>query len=97
MNQNEGFAMNLAYDARGPVGVASTNEEAYVAWNDSRNGTVDLPSEDAYFAKVIHEEVSASRGSGPAIKASSVLLGLAIGLVIAGLAVATVAGNARRT
>ncbi|MDQ3897747.1 MAG: glycoside hydrolase, partial [Actinomycetota bacterium] len=97
LNQNEGFAMNLNYDARGPVGVASTNEEAYIAWNDSRNGTFDLPTEDAYFAKVIHEEMAAGRGDGPAIKASSVLLGLAIGLVLAGLAVATVAGNSRRT
>jgi hypothetical protein len=98
MNQNEGFAMNLAYDARGPVGVASTDEEAYISWNDSRNGTVDLPSEDAYFSKVIHEEPSTGDGNGgSAVKGSSVLLGLAIGLVVAGLAVATVAGNARRT
>jgi hypothetical protein len=98
MNQNEGYAMNLIADLRGPVGVASTDEEAYVTWSDSRNGTVDLPTEDAYFAKVIHDEPGSDGGGGePAIKASSVLLGLAIGLVVAGLAVATVAGNARRT
>ncbi len=97
MNQNEGFAMNLAYDARGPIGVASTDEEAYIAWNDSRNGTFELPTEDSYFAKVIHEEVGPGGGGDPAIKASSVVLGLTIGLVIAGLAVATVAGNARRS
>jgi hypothetical protein len=96
MNQNEGFAMNLAYDLRGPIGVASTDEEAFVTWSDSRNGTFDLPTEDAYFAKVIHEEPEAGSGDGPAIKASSVVLGLTIGLVLAGLAVATVAGNARR-
>jgi hypothetical protein len=77
--------------------VASTNEEAYVSWNDSRNGTVELPSEDAYFAKVIHDEPSVGGGGEPAVKVSSLLLGLAIGLVIAGLAVATVAGNSRRT
>jgi hypothetical protein len=97
MNQNEGFAMNLAYDARGPIGVASTDEEAFIAWNDSRNGTVELPSEDSYFAKVIHEEVGGGDGGDPAIKTSSVFLGLAIGLVVAGLAVATVAGNSRRS
>ncbi|MGI8807030.1 MAG: hypothetical protein ACR2KK_04170 [Acidimicrobiales bacterium] len=96
MNQNEGFAMNPISDLRGPVGVASTDEEAYIAWSDSRNGHVDLPTEDAYFAKVVHEEPSAGDGGdGPAVKTSSVLLGLAIGLVLAGLAVATVAGNAR--
>ncbi|MGH9264142.1 MAG: sialidase family protein [Acidimicrobiales bacterium] len=97
MNQNEGFAMNLAYDLRGPIGVASTDEEAFVAWSDSRNGTFDLPTEDTYFAKVIHDEPEGGGGDGPAIKASSVLLGLTIGLVLAGLAVATVAANARRT
>ena len=98
MNQNEGFAMNPISDLRGPIGVASTNEEAFITWNDSRNGTVDLPTEDAYFAKVIHEEPSLDDGDdGSAIKGSSVLLGLAIGLVLAGLAVATVAGNSRRT
>jgi hypothetical protein len=97
MNQNEGYAMNLTADLRGPVGVASTNEEAFITWNDSRNGTVELPTEDAYFAKVIHEEPSlGDGGSDPAIKGSSVLLGLTIGLVLAGLAVATVAGNSRR-
>lgn len=92
MNQNEGFAMNRAYDLRSPVGVASTNEEAYVAWSDSRNGTFELPTEDAYFSKVIHsEKASAAARSEPVVKWSSVLLGLAIGLVVAGLAVSTVA------
>ena len=97
MNQFEGFAMNPAYDLRGPIGVASTDEEAFIAWSDPRNGTVDLPTEDTYFAKVIHEEPAPGGGDGPTIKMSSVLLGLTIGLVLAGLAVATVAGNARRT
>ncbi|HEV2759860.1 MAG TPA: sialidase family protein [Acidimicrobiales bacterium] len=96
MNQFEGFAMHPFYDVRGPIGVASTDEEAFITWNDPRNGTFDLPTEDAYFAKVIHDEPEAGGGDGPTIKTSSVLLGLAIGLVLAGLAVATVAGNSRR-
>lgn len=86
MNQFEGFAMNPAYDLRGPVGVASTNEEAYVAWSDSRNGAFELPTEDAYFATVAHDRPEAGDGD-PAVKTSSLLLGLAIGLVVAGLAV----------
>jgi hypothetical protein len=95
MNQNEGFSMNLAEDLRGPVGVASTDDQAYVTWSDSRNGNVDLPTDDAYFATVIHDDKAAAVKSEPAVKGSSVLLGLAIGLVLAGLAVATVAGNSR--
>ncbi|MDQ2827318.1 MAG: glycoside hydrolase, partial [Actinomycetota bacterium] len=98
MNQNEGYAMNPAYDLRGPIGVASTNDEAYVAWSDSRNGTVELPTEDAYFAKVIHRDVAAEAPKrAPAVKWSSVLLGLAAGLVLAGLAVSTVARRPRST
>ena len=97
MNQNEGFTMNLAEDLRGPIGVASTDDQAYVAWSDSRNGTFDLPTDDSYFATVVHDDKAAEVDEDSTIKGSSVLLGLAIGLVVAGLAVATVAGNARRT
>lgn len=96
MNQFEGFAMNLAYDLRGPVGVASTDDQAYVSWSDSRNGTFTLPTEDAYFSAVVHDDKAATAHREPAVKGSSVLLGLAIGLVVAGLAVATVAGNNSR-
>jgi hypothetical protein len=94
MNQNEGFAMNLADDLRGPVGVASTDDQAYVAWSDSRNGTFTLPTEDAYFGTVIQNDKAATTvRRESAVKGTSVLLGLAIGLVVAGLAVATVANN----
>ncbi len=85
MNQWEGVAMNPAYDLRGPIGVASTNEEAYVSWADSRNGTFDLPTEDVYFATVAHD--ARDSGDGDGIRASSLVLGLAIGLAVAGLAV----------
>ncbi len=97
MNQNEGFTMNLAEDLRGPVGVASTDEQAYVSWSDSRNGTLELPTDDSYFATVVHIDKATQVVKEPAVKGSSVLLGMAIGLVLAGLAVATVAGNSRRT
>jgi hypothetical protein len=86
MNQNEGFAMNLAYDLRGPVGVASTNEAAYVAWSDSRNGRVDLPQEDAYMSSILYDEPRAGGTSPGGVKAGSLVLGVAIGaLVAAGL------------
>ena len=96
MNQFEGFAMNPAYDLRGPVGVASTDDEAYVAWSDSRHGTFELPTEDTYFAAVTHEGAGGGNG-GPAVKASSLLLGLAVGLVVAGLAVLALSRRARRS
>lgn len=94
MNQWEGLGMHPYYDLRGPVGVGSTDEEAYVAWSDSRHGTFDLPTEDVYFGRVVHEELAAA-GDDPGVKTSSVLLGLAIGLVVAGLAVFGLSRRAR--
>lgn len=97
MNQFEGFAMHPAYDLRGPIGVASTNDETYVSRSDSRNGTFELPTEDVYFAKVIHGARAEPGERDGTVKASSLLLGLAIGLVVAGLAVLAVSRRARST
>jgi hypothetical protein len=93
MNQNEGYAMNLAYDLRGPVGIASTDDVAYVSWSDSRNGRVDLPTEDVYFGSVIHAE---PRQESTGVKAGSVLLGVAVGAVAAGLVFLVTARRLRR-
>lgn len=87
MNQFEGLAMNPAYDLRGPVGVASTEEQAVVAWSDSRNGAFELPTEDVYFATVVHEDTALESSDGSSFSAVSLGLGLAIGLAVAGLAV----------
>ncbi len=62
MNQNEGYVLNLAYDLRGPIGGASTDEAAYIGWSDSRSGRVDLPAEDAYVASVVHAVADDRRG-----------------------------------
>jgi len=96
MNQFEGLAMHPAYDLRGPVGVASTDEEAYIAWSDSRNGAFELPTEDAYFATVTHERAPAG-DTDPTVKTSSLLLGLAIGLAVAGLGVLALSRRAGST
>ncbi len=85
MNQNSGFALNLAYDLRPEIAVLATNTTTFVAWPDSRNGTFALPTEDTYIATVIHEQEPAGGDGG--LDLTSVALGLAVGLVIAGLAV----------
>jgi hypothetical protein len=93
MNQNEGFAMNLCCDLRGPVGVASTDEAAYVAWSDSRAGRMDLPQEDVYFASVIHAEPKVETSG---VRAGSVFLGTAIGAVVVSVLFLLVAAGLRR-
>ncbi len=41
-------------DVHAPVGLTSTDETAYLTWQDSRNGTNDGSAEDTYFATVRH-------------------------------------------
>ncbi|MGH9182531.1 MAG: sialidase family protein [Acidimicrobiales bacterium] len=82
MNQYEGYAFHPLQDLRGPMGVASTDRATLVAWADSRNGRVDLPTEDAYAATVAF---GPGEETEPAVKATSLGLGVAVGLVGAGL------------
>jgi len=85
MNQNSGFALNLAYDLRGPIGVASLDDVAYVVWPDSRSGSFNLPTEDTYMATMLFEEPTDDGGSP--LDGASVLLGLAMGLAGGGAAI----------
>lgn len=82
MNRDEGHTMNPRYDARAPMGLASTNTAAYVSWPDSRAGRPAMPVNDVYFAAVLHEPDTADDDG---VKVSSVVLGGTIGLAAAGL------------
>ncbi len=93
MNQNEGYVLNLAYDLRGPIGVASTNDAAYIGWSDSRSGRVDLPAEDAYVASIAH---AVDEGEDRSVQPLSVGLGVGIGLLVGGLAALVATRLARR-
>lgn len=95
MNKDEGYALNDDYDVRSPLGVASTDRAAYVAWPDSRAGHPLVPSDDTYFASIVHEREAAA--DEPTVKASSVGLGLAIGLLVAGIAAIAGAAAVRRS
>ncbi|HEX3542332.1 MAG TPA: hypothetical protein VHT75_18005 [Acidimicrobiales bacterium] len=39
------------YGVKGPLGITSTNNAAMIAWDDTRNGSVAVPSEDIYFTQ----------------------------------------------
>lgn len=39
-------------DVQGPIGLASTDRAAYVAWDDTRNGNERTMTQDIYFARV---------------------------------------------
>jgi hypothetical protein len=83
----------------GPLGLVSTNETAYVAWDDTRSGNEQTGDQDIYFtrvryapaAEVFGGEVSA--GISPWVAG---LLGAAIAVAIGGLVVVIGAQDIRR-
>lgn len=79
-NRHYGFFAGFS-GVRGPVGIASSNEAAYIAWEDTRNATADRPVVDTYFAAVQHAPV-ATTGAG----ALALVAAIAGGLVTAAMA-----------
>ncbi len=51
VDATEGATFNNM-DVRGPMGLASTDDVAYVAWADSRPSGDDSDAEDAYFSRI---------------------------------------------
>jgi hypothetical protein len=92
MNRKAGFTTNDQV-LFGPMGIASNDDEAYVAWGDSRSGTPDKPVEDAYFSAVVFEAPGTDAGTSPAVWA---LAGAAGALAIAGLLMVLVTVANRR-
>jgi hypothetical protein len=61
------------------VGVASTNEAVYFAWQDTRNGNRTTQAEDVYFA-ALELNGAAAQPSGASMPWGELGLGLALGL-----------------
>lgn len=69
------------------VGIASTNESVYFAWQDSRNGNADTHSEDIYFAslKLNGPVLAVAGGAGVpawAVAGAAVALGMGVAMII---------------
>lgn len=96
---NEGATFNNM-DVRGPVGLASTNEAAYVAWSDSRATTGEGDAEDAYFSAVRFPGAAEADAAGaPSADGSAWLwgvLGAGAALAVAGVLLLVGVGGARR-
>lgn len=76
------------YGLRGTIGIASTDDAAYVVWPDSRSGKADLDAEDAYLTRVRFSDDAIAGTAGDSSKAPWVALGAAIAVVLGGLALA---------
>lgn len=72
--------------AHAHVGLDSTEDTVYMAWQDTRNGDADTQAEDVYFASVHHGELGspAAASTGGQIPGWALLVaGLALGMGIA--------------
>ncbi|HEX3623712.1 MAG TPA: sialidase family protein [Acidimicrobiales bacterium] len=82
----------------GPVGLASTDEAAYVAWDDTRNGNPTSGTQDIYFTRARYAPPDRALASGGSRVSPVlwVLLGAAGALVLGGLALGAVVRWSRR-
>ncbi len=75
-------------DVRGPMGVASTDDAAYVTWADSRaTGAEPSDAEDAYFSRIRYADAPGlGTGAGEPNKVLWALLGAGAALALGGVA-----------
>jgi hypothetical protein len=76
------------YGLKGPIGLASTDYGALIAWDDTRNSVGDTQAQDIYFSRVrfpTQEQVFATTEATSDNKLLWALLGAAIALSITGL------------
>ena len=73
----------------GPIGIVSTDDVAYITWQDSRNGTNIGSADDTYFATVVFEEPGGSGGGddddgvpGPVLLGAGVALGMGVAMML---------------
>jgi hypothetical protein len=97
MNKNEGYTLSSSYGLMGPIGIASTDAAAHVAWGDSRRGTLQLPTEDYYFTSVVYdaEQLAGARSDDPERPAAWFALGAAVMLGILGAVLLVVSRRMR--
>jgi hypothetical protein len=87
-------------DIQGTLGVASTNEGAHIAWDDSRNGTELTNAQDIYFARVRLDETESYFSAGTPAAANDRLLsgvmGAALAIIVVGLLLLVATGRRAR-
>jgi len=76
------------YGLKGPIGIASTDGAAFIAWDDTRNSVRDTQAQDIYLGRVRFasgDHVFASQAPASDNKALWSLLGAAIALTVVGV------------
>jgi hypothetical protein len=78
----------------GPIGIASTDRAAHVAWGDSRRGTIQMPTEDYYFTSVVYD-ASTTKSEGSDNQAAYFVLGAVIMMGVVGAVLLVVSRRMR--
>jgi hypothetical protein len=76
------------YGLKGPIGLASGDHAAFIAWDDTRNSVGDTQAQDIYFSRArfpTKDQVFATEARTTDNKLLWSLLGAAIALSVAGL------------
>lgn len=79
------------HHVHGPLGIVSTDDAAFITWQDSRNGTNTASADDTYFASVLFREADrATAGDGddddvpaPVLLGAGVAGGMALAMLAA--------------
>lgn len=98
MHRNEGYTLNSNYGLMGPMGIASTDDAAHIAWGDSRRGSIAMPTEDYYFTSVLYGDrglVAASSGEADDNDVATFVLGAVSMLGLVGLVLLVVSRRMR--
>ncbi len=72
----------------GPIGLASTDKVAFIAWDDTRNGNTTTASQDIYFSRLRYAPAGEAFGGGEDTGTSpwaAGFLGAAVALALGGL------------
>ena len=97
---NRQFGPSKQGGIRGPAGLASLDTGAFLAWDDSRNGTVENATQDIYFTRARTAPVAEFFGGGSSGGGTSAVawgfFGAAVALAVGGLALVAVGGINRR-
>lgn len=86
INRNIGVWSNHTH-IHAPVGIVSTDDSVYLAWQDTRNGNLEMQAEDVYFASLkLSGPVTAVPG-GPAVPmwalaGAAVALGMGVAMIV---------------
>lgn len=88
-------------DIQGTLGVASTDQGAYIAWDDSRNGSPETQSQDIYFTRARLAETDSFFGAGAAGEPDGRFLagamGAGVALLVGGLLLLLMVATVGRT